>query len=98
MLTIELQLVSNGRRLSLDDVADLVAAKAAQRVALEIKGRLVQPQPNAAWSSEPRLVGIAEATKLLGVGRSTIWKLIAEKRIETVQLGSRRMITATLQC
>ena len=38
------------------------------------------------------LISIREATEMLGIGRTTIYRLIAEGRLETVKIGSRRLV------
>lgn len=40
----------------------------------------------------PLLCGIHEATKLLGLGRSKVYELIGENRLETVRIGGRRLV------
>ena len=37
---------------------------------------------------------VPEAARAIGVGKSTVWKLIADKRLEVVKLGSRTLIRA----
>ena len=41
---------------------------------------------------EPLAVGAAQAGRLIGVDRSTIYRLIERGEIRTVQLGGRRLI------
>jgi len=41
MLGIEVQFLSNGRRISLDDIANLVAEKVANRIVPDLKERVV---------------------------------------------------------
>lgn len=38
------------------------------------------------------LVSVPDAAKALGVGRSKIYELIAEERLETVTIGRRRLV------
>ena len=38
------------------------------------------------------LVSIPEAGKALGLGRSKVYELIAEGRLETLQIGRRRLV------
>lgn len=38
------------------------------------------------------LASIAEAGKALGLGRSKVYNLIAEGRLETVTIGRRRLV------
>lgn len=43
-------------------------------------------------------ISIAEAVKTLGLGRTSIYKLIKEGRLETITIGRRRLIkTASIQ-
>jgi excisionase family DNA binding protein len=41
---------------------------------------------------EPLNVTIPEATRILGCGRSKLYELIAERRIEACKLGARTLI------
>lgn len=40
----------------------------------------------------PLLHSIPAAAKILGVGRSTVYELLGEKRLRSVHLGRRRLI------
>ena len=42
---------------------------------------------------KPRLVGVADAAILLGIGKTKVYELIAEGLLQTVTIGSRRLIT-----
>lgn len=47
---------------------------------------------------EPVTISITGASKALGLGRTTIYALIADGRLETVKLGRRRLIkTASIR-
>lgn len=41
--------------------------------------------------SEPRLVGVEEAARLLGVGRDTVYKLMGSGELPGVQVRGRRL-------
>ena len=41
---------------------------------------------------EPILCSIQDAAKALNLGRSKIYQLISERRLETVAIGRRRLI------
>jgi excisionase family DNA binding protein len=41
---------------------------------------------------DPLAVTVAEVKRLTGLGLTTIWKLIAEKELESVHVGRRRLI------
>lgn len=43
-------------------------------------------------NDRPLLVTVRSAQAICSVGRTTIYKLIAQKRIETVTVGRRRLI------
>ena len=87
MLGIDVQFVADGRRLSLNDLADLLAEKVATRITFA-KERAVQSQQTVGIG-EPKVVSVPDAAKLLGLSRSTVWRYIQEKRIETIHLGQR---------
>lgn len=42
---------------------------------------------------EPLLVSINEAGKALNLGRTSIYALIADKKLETRKMGRRRLVT-----
>lgn len=42
--------------------------------------------------SEKLAYSVTEAAAAIGVSRSTVWKLVAEKRLPTVKLGHRTLI------
>lgn len=42
---------------------------------------------------QPRLVSIPKAAELLGIGRTKTYALIDEKLLETVTIGTRRLVT-----
>lgn len=41
---------------------------------------------------EPMLVTIADAAKVLGLGRSKLYALLASKDLESVSIGRRRLV------
>lgn len=41
----------------------------------------------------PRLVSIKDACRILGIGQTKVYELIAEGLLQTVPIGSRRLIT-----
>ena len=48
---------------------------------------------------EPICVRINDAARMIGVGRTKLYELIADGEVETVKLGkSTRVITASLHC
>lgn len=44
---------------------------------------------------EPECLSIVSAARRLGVGRSTVFKMIAQGSLPTVKIGRRRMIRAS---
>lgn len=53
-------------------------------------------QPREA--TEPLTLSIKDAAKLLGLGRSTIYRLIGDRQLETVKVGRRTLIkTASIR-
>jgi hypothetical protein len=51
------------------------------------------PRDTGLASSEPLTVSNKEAQRLLGIGKTKYWDLVAEGAIETVQIGRTRMPT-----
>ena len=43
--------------------------------------------------TEKLLFGVTEGATALGLGRSTIWALIAAGRLQTVKIGRRTLVT-----
>jgi excisionase family DNA binding protein len=43
--------------------------------------------------AKPLTITISTAKRLSGLGNTTIWKLIKEKKLETVHVGRRTLIT-----
>jgi len=44
-------------------------------------------------NEELKLLSIDQACECLGLGRWSIYKLIRERRLNTVQIGKRRLVT-----
>ena len=42
---------------------------------------------------KPRLVSVPKTAELLGIGLTKTYALIGEKMLETVSIGSRRLVT-----
>lgn len=42
---------------------------------------------------KPRLVGVAQAASILGIGRTKTYELISEQLLDTVTIGTRRLVT-----
>ena len=41
---------------------------------------------------DPILCSIADAAKMLGVGRSKAWQLVQSNQLETMAIGRRRLV------
>lgn len=41
---------------------------------------------------EPLYVSIAEACRLVGIGRSKLYQLIGEGQVDTITIGRRRLV------
>ena len=50
------------------------------------------PISPVAKTPEPLVLSIKEAARLLGLGRSSIYRLIGESQLETVKIGNRTLI------
>jgi excisionase family DNA binding protein len=46
----------------------------------------------AGEAAKPITVTVQSARRLLGLGNTSIWKLIGEGRLETIRVGRRRLI------
>lgn len=44
---------------------------------------------------EPQLFTISSAASMLGVGRTTAWKLVSDGTLESVHIGRRRLVRAS---
>lgn len=42
---------------------------------------------------EPVTVTVADACKAIGVGRTVLYELLAQRRLDSVTIGRRRLIT-----
>jgi len=43
---------------------------------------------------EPKLLSINDTTRVLGIGRSTVYEVLAKGTLESVRLGHRRLVVA----
>ena len=43
-------------------------------------------------SNEPLLCPVSEASRLLGVGRTKIYELLARRELDSIQIGTRRLV------
>lgn len=88
-------------RRQLDDMAGECDDRAREIDALEEAPRLEKkwsPSPFAARTNERLTFSIKDATVLLGLGRTTIYKLIGDGQLDTVKIGNRTLIkTASIQ-
>jgi excisionase family DNA binding protein len=50
------------------------------------------PPGSAGGDLRPISVTISTTRKITGLGNTTVWKLIAEKKLETVMIGRRRLV------
>jgi excisionase family DNA binding protein len=55
--------------------------------------RLIPNEPNRDTSVKVRLVSVREAARLLGIGITKTYELIADGLLDTVTFGSRRLVT-----
>ncbi len=75
-----------------------LSATAEQQAAIDriLEGKLAPEPPRA--PTGPLLVRVRDAAALLGVHRTTIWRLVKAGRLETVELlGSLRVRRADLE-
>ncbi|WP_244135577.1 helix-turn-helix transcriptional regulator [Burkholderia seminalis] len=94
--------VATGRDVVLsENLLDLLADRIASRVAAQLRERVPtlpatrrQCPPDVVASSTPmlrpdRLYRIAEASKMLGVCKATVYNLARDGRLELVKIGAR---------
>lgn len=43
---------------------------------------------------EPKLISINDTTRVLGIGRSTVYEMLGKGTLESVHLGHRRLVVA----
>ncbi len=43
---------------------------------------------------EPKLLSINDTTRVLGIGRSTVYEMLGKGTLESVRLGHRRLVVA----
>ncbi|HEV2596447.1 MAG TPA: helix-turn-helix domain-containing protein [Sphingomicrobium sp.] len=56
------------------------------------------PVPQPKQTIEPLTLSIKDASRLLGLGRTTIYRLIADRELEVIKIGHRTLVkTASLQ-
>ena len=46
----------------------------------------------ASGTPPPLLCGISQAAAMLGVGRSTVYELLKDQRLQSVSIGRRRLV------
>jgi excisionase family DNA binding protein len=98
MVTIELRLISKGRELSFDELADAIADRFASRLSREIR-QLAQAGPNPPTTPvpptanpEPKAVSVREAARLLSVSAGAVRRFVAAGRLRAVQVGRRVLV------
>lgn len=70
-------------------------AREATNVDEELQRTTKFSQPSVSNESiEPLTLSIKEAGRLLGLGRSTIYRLIGDQELDTIKIGNRTLIKA----
>jgi excisionase family DNA binding protein len=52
-------------------------------------------RPEIAGKAQPFLYGIADAGRMLGISRSTVWLMIKSGKLEVVHIGRRTLVKNT---
>jgi excisionase family DNA binding protein len=96
MLNVELRILSNGRPITVEELIDQVAMRVVERIKQEqrqpaAKGK-VPIKGTAPEKSDPIVVSVKEAPRLLSLGRSTIWRMIKSNQLTAVRVGGRTVI------
>jgi excisionase family DNA binding protein len=53
---------------------------------------VIHPELSKLEVEPPLLVSVKDASRMLGIGRSSMWKLISRGEIETRRIGRRTLI------
>jgi excisionase family DNA binding protein len=64
----------------------------AKRIAEELARRAIIGDRPGASNMGAESFSIAETAKVIGISKSTLYKLIAEGRLETMRIGGRRLV------
>jgi excisionase family DNA binding protein len=51
--------------------------------------------PNNIHVPERRALSVVEAARALGISRASLYRLVQQKRLATVKIGSRRLVPVT---
>ena len=51
--------------------------------------------PNNIQLPERRALSVEEAARAVGISRATLYRLVQQKRLATVKIGSRRLVPVT---
>lgn len=93
MLSIELNFKSNGVAPSMGDLVHMIAVTTAKIMRKEME-HLIQGGDMSPWRGQlNRAYGIPEAAKFLGISPWTLRKWIGERRVPSLKLGKRVMIS-----
>ena len=64
----------------------------AKRIAEELARRTIIGERGGKHNSNAESFNIAEAAEIIGISKSTIYKLMAEGKLETLRIGGRRLV------
>jgi excisionase family DNA binding protein len=96
----ELVLLAEAMRRRLTDMAQDCDDRAKEaEIPFEWQGAGQEARlPSASTTVESFTVSIKEAARLLGLGRSTIYRLIGERKLQTARIGNRTLVrTASIR-
>jgi excisionase family DNA binding protein len=81
-------------RRSLTDLADECDDRAREAEDLADASRMQRPLPlpQPGRAIETLTLSIKDAARVLGIGRSTIYRLIGDRQLEIVEVGNRPLI------
>jgi excisionase family DNA binding protein len=52
----------------------------------------IAPRPEPMSETQPLLVTVRQAVPIIGIGRDALYRLVAEGKIRSVQIGRKRLI------
>jgi len=77
------------------ELAQLVAQLAQFAQALSDQVERPAPKPNARELPKRVLLTVEEAAQMLNIGRTSMFKLIRDRQVETVQIGTLRRVAVS---
>lgn len=82
-----------------DRPRESVMFSVCSRTSVQLRARPAEGRPSIGWDTEdyfmvttPVLCSVTEAAHCLGIGKTKAYELIADGSLDTVSIGSRRLV------